>query len=144
MGYRIMSKTEDQYEAEHIQRMGQPLGVVFNELYSELVWLYVKWAEFVDLFGTDPERVDLLNRAAPNFFGIIQEVLFEHITLHVARLTDRVKSLGKENLTVQELPILVQPEMREPPFKDSSKKQKFERSFAVSGGIVASHTMIGH
>jgi hypothetical protein len=69
-------------------------------------------AEYVELFGTDVERIELLNRAAPNFFGIIQDVLFQDIMLHVARLTDRVESAGKKNLTVRELPILVRPEIR--------------------------------
>jgi hypothetical protein len=57
MYYRIMNKTEDEYQVEHIQRMGEPLGAIFNELWSDLAWLHVKWAEFFALFGTNPERV---------------------------------------------------------------------------------------
>jgi hypothetical protein len=107
-----MYETDDQRQAEHVRLMGEPLGIVFDALYVELVWLNVKWAEYIELFGTDRERVDLLNRAAPNFFGIIQQVLFEHIVLAVARLTDPVRSLGKENLTVRELPDLVRSEIK--------------------------------
>jgi hypothetical protein len=108
-------KTDDQYRAEHIREMGEPLGTVFNALYSELLWLNVKWVEYVELFGVNPERIELLNGTAPAFFGIVQDVLLKDIMLQVARLTDPVKSPGKEekeNLTVQELPNLVRPEIK--------------------------------
>jgi hypothetical protein len=39
--------------------------------------------------------------------GIILEALWEQTLLHIAGLTDRPKSLGKENLTILNLPELV-------------------------------------
>lgn len=100
-------KRVDQCKTEHVQHMGGALGALFNSLYSDLVWLHIKWAEYVELFGTKPERVDLLNSAAPNFFGIMQGVLLENIILHVARLTDPPRSFGKHNLTIRALPAAV-------------------------------------
>ena len=55
----------------------------------------------------NPTRVEVLNQAASALFRIILEALWEQTLLHIARLTDRPKSLGKENLTILNLPELV-------------------------------------
>jgi hypothetical protein len=66
----------------------------------------------VILFGTKPERIDLLNQAAPAFFKLIQNVMWEDILLHICRLTDPSKSCGKYTLTLQRLPDLVSTAMQ--------------------------------
>ncbi|MBI2586400.1 MAG: hypothetical protein HYW28_11125 [Rhodospirillales bacterium] len=102
------SKTAEVAKAEYIKIMGEPLGVVFHALWQDLAWLHHKWEQYVQLFGTKPSRVDLLNSAAPRFFRVIQDALFEDTVLHITRLTDPPKSSGRENLTIQRLPALVQ------------------------------------
>jgi hypothetical protein len=96
---------------EAIAQMGRKLGTLYWALWQEVVFLHIKWAECNELFHTTPDRVDLLNQAAPAHFSIMQEVYWEDVILHIARLTDRASSPGKgrrENLTVRLLPDLVQ------------------------------------
>jgi hypothetical protein len=100
-------KMAEEAEREFIERMGVTLGRLFNALWQEISWLYEKWNQYLALYGGKPSRIDLLNRAAPYFFGIIQDVLWEDIVLHIARLTDRPQSVGKENLTIRRIPNLV-------------------------------------
>jgi hypothetical protein len=102
-GYR----TADAAKLDYIKFMGEPLGKLFYALWQEVAWLYSKWAEYVELFGTKPSRINLLNEAAPLFFRIVQDSLWEDTILHIARLTDPHKSVGKENLTIQAIPYLV-------------------------------------
>ena len=83
--------------------MGKDLGSVYGALWNELVWLNWKWMEYVALFGENPSRIDLINQAACNFFGIIQQTLWEDCLLHIARLTDPPKSAGKDNLCIRRL-----------------------------------------
>ncbi len=85
--------------------MGEALGEASYALWSEVALLYRDWGEFTYLFG-NPKRTDLLNRAAPVFFRAVQVALFEATVLRIARLTDPLKSTGKSNLTVQQLPSL--------------------------------------
>ncbi len=59
------------------------------------------------LFGTKPDQVHLLNKAAPSFYHMVQGALWENLLLHLCRLTDPRQSVGKDNLTVQRLPDLV-------------------------------------
>ncbi len=90
--------------------MGTPLGEQFGALWQEVAWLYLKWGEYVDLFGTKPSRIKLLNNAASGFFRVVENVLWEDTLLHIARLTDPAQSHGKgkwTNLTIQALPGLV-------------------------------------
>jgi hypothetical protein len=58
------------------------------------------------LFGTKPSRIDLLNRAAPQFFRMLQDELFEATLLHLSRITDPPYSLNdknKPNLSIRAL-----------------------------------------
>ena len=108
-GYRTSQDIRDEY----IRQMGKSLGLFFDRLWQELAWLYTKWDEYVELFAKNPERVALLNEAAPNFFGIVQNVMWEDCIVHVARLTDPPQSGRRENLTIRALPDLVSPQFEE-------------------------------
>jgi hypothetical protein len=99
--------TAEEAKLENIKRMGEPLGKLYSALWQEVSRLNFKWVEYVELFGTKPSRIELLNKAAPAFFRIVQDSLWEDTIIHIARLTDPPKSVGKENLTVQALPPLI-------------------------------------
>ncbi len=88
--------------------MGEDLGSVFHALWQEVALLHLRWKEFIELYGTKPSRIELLNRAAPYFFGMVQDLLWEATLLHIARLTDPPKTVGKENLSIRVLPDLIE------------------------------------
>ena len=91
----------------HISDMGAELGAVYHALWIEVAWLHAKWNQYRQLFAHSPERVALLNRAAGNFIGIVQDTLYDDVLLHLSRLADPPKSVGKDNLTLRRLPELV-------------------------------------
>jgi len=90
-------------EAYYVERMGEELGPLFHALWQEVIQLRLQWGEYVELFGKKRTRVDLMNKAAPAFFRMIQDLLFEQTLLSIARLTDPPFTSGKENLTIQRL-----------------------------------------
>jgi hypothetical protein len=100
-------RTAEELEQHHVEVMGEELGTLYHALWNELAWLYSKWGEFVELFGTKPSRIELVNKVAGHFFRIVQDSLWEGCLLHIARLTDPPKSAGKENLTIMNLPDLI-------------------------------------
>ncbi len=100
-------ETAEEVKQHHIEGMGRDLGSFYHSLWNELAWLYSKWGEYVELFGTKPSRIDLINRAAGYFFRIVQDSLWDDSLLHIARLTDPPESCRKENLTIQRLPLLI-------------------------------------
>ena len=105
-------KTPEEVEQQYVDSLGRDLGRIHHLLVNECSWLHWKWGEYVTLFGSRPERIDLLNQAAGAFFRIVQDSLWEDVLLHISRLTDPPKSAGKDNLTLQRLPQLVAPEAR--------------------------------
>ena len=105
-------RSAEDVEAEHIRAMGGDLGPVYHALSNDVTWLHAKWAQYRQLFAKSERRIDLLNKAAGHFFRILQDTLFEEVILHIARLTGPQKSVGKENLTLQQLPSLAPPELQ--------------------------------
>lgn len=99
--------TPDESKAIHISRMGRELGSLYDALWQQVVWVHRRWSEYVVLFGTKESRVILMNSAAPSFCGMLQEMMWESVLLHVARLTDPPKSANRTNLTIQSLARLI-------------------------------------
>jgi len=102
----------EQVEQQYLEAMGPELGKIFHRLWNECAWLHWKWGGYVELFGTAPERIALLNRAAPSFFFVVQDSLWNDVLLHICRLTDPPQSAGKHNLTIQRLAPIVVPALR--------------------------------
>jgi hypothetical protein len=96
-------RTAAEAKAANIALMGEALGSVYSELWQEVAWIHNNWAHYQELFGTNPSRIDLLNDVASSFFRTVQDSLFEAVLLHLARLTDPAKSLGKSNLSLRRL-----------------------------------------
>jgi hypothetical protein len=102
-----MQLTEEDIRSRKRTRMGDALGDLCFLLWKELTWLHIKWEEFRTLYGTSEKEIALLNAVAPNFFGRIQEVLWQDLMLHISRLTDPPKSAGRDNLSIKRLPTLI-------------------------------------
>jgi hypothetical protein len=98
-------------EQHYIDAMSMELGQTFFRLLNESARVHLKWQEYVALFGTDPSRIELLNRAAAGFFRLVQESLWDDILLHISRLTDPRIVATKDTLTLERLPHLVDAEL---------------------------------
>jgi hypothetical protein len=98
-----MDRTAAQARDDNIAAMGKDIGEIYSALWQEVAWIHKKWNQYVTLFGTNPERIDLLNRAAPSLFSTVQTTLWEDVLLHLARITDPARSKGRSNLSVRHL-----------------------------------------
>jgi hypothetical protein len=114
------ARTAEEARSDCVGAMGEQLGSVYHALWQEVAWLHMRWDQYVALYGTKSSRVGLLNEAAPAFFRIVQDTLWEDTILHVARLTDPVKSAGKPNLTIQGLQSLVSDDKLRQEIKDAT------------------------
>jgi hypothetical protein len=97
----------DEVRADYISSMGDDLGASFYELYRKLVELHVLWQQYRQLFGDEPETVQLLNRTSGLFFKIVQDELWDSVLLGVSRMTDPPATGKNKNLTIQSLPPLI-------------------------------------
>ncbi|UJB19227.1 MULTISPECIES: hypothetical protein [Lysobacter] len=77
---------------------------LWRTIHYEVTWLHGRWAIYRQLYGTTPERVDILNRAAGTFAFMLQDVLLDDVQLGLSKLGDPPTSLGtKKNLTLSRL-----------------------------------------
>jgi len=117
--------TAEEVEQQFLVAMGPQLGALFYRLWNECVWLHWRWSEYLILYGTKAESVELLNKAAPSFFRVVQDSLWETVLLHICRMTDPTESTRRPNLTLQALPPLVATEIR--PRVESLVQQALDR-----------------
>jgi AbiU2 len=105
----MVSRTAEEAKASNVAEMGAPLGELYSALWQQIATVHVYWKEYVELFGSKPERIELLNRAAPAFFHMLQDELWDAALLRISRLTDPPKTgrAGRQNLTIQALPTLI-------------------------------------
>jgi hypothetical protein len=80
--------------------MGQEFGDVFYWSFNEWCDLQQIWEQFENLFGHSPKRVAVMNEAGAAFFYNVDRLFFEASMLALCRLSDPLKSAGKDNLTV--------------------------------------------
>ncbi|MDO9051955.1 MAG: hypothetical protein Q7U70_10755 [Methylotenera sp.] len=97
----------EQSKKQNIVAMGEPLGELYSALWQHLTLLYNKWGDYVALFGTNPERIVLLNKTGASFFRTVQDCLWDDSLLHLARITDSSSTGKKHNLTIRRISELV-------------------------------------
>src|SRR6266436_693473 len=105
-------RTPAEVQTGYVQTMGKELGDLFYATSSELTWIHWRWKQYRTLFGEKQSRMDLLNEAAPLFFHIVRNVLFEDTLLAIARLVGSPRSSNKPNLTVERFTLLVDLNLR--------------------------------
>jgi hypothetical protein len=103
----VTESTAEEAKKRNIEKMGEPLGTQFSALWQQLSILCLYWAEYNELFGKKPSRVELMNHAAPSFFHMLQVELWESRLLHIARITDASATGGKTNLTIRNFANLI-------------------------------------
>jgi hypothetical protein len=128
-----MQRSALETKSDNIALMGQALGALYSELWQDVARLHSDWEEYVVMFGTNPGRIDLLNRSAGHFFRVVQDSLWERTLLHISRLIDPPKSAGKPNLSIQRLPPEVVDQhlkqILEPAIADSLAKCAFAKEW---------------
>jgi len=104
----VRSRSDEETRVARIEAMGDRLGVVYDALYNDVLWLQTKWSQLRALFLTSPERTRALFEVAEFFFLVIRGTLWEDCLLHIARLTDKATQGDYENLSILCLPALVE------------------------------------
>ncbi len=124
-------KSSGERRDEHFRVLGPQLGPLYSSLYDEVTWLHAKWQQYRQLYAT-PETVELLNQIAGFFFRVVQDVLWEDILLHIARLIDQpTTKRGKKNLTLLQLAPAIDDSKLAREVRTLVKRVKQESAFAV-------------
>jgi len=98
------TRTGEELKQIRINILGNDFGLLYDSLYNEIISIEHKWIEFKELFGEKESRFEIMNKTAPYFFYIIQNVLWENLVLGIARITDPISTSGKKNATIIAIP----------------------------------------
>lgn len=99
--------TAEDTRQRFIDRLGSEFGDYFFHLDQSVIGLVSLWDVYRSLFGTNKERVDLLNQASGYVTRTIQDSLHERIVLGICQVSDPYVSKGRRNVTVSGLPEFV-------------------------------------
>jgi hypothetical protein len=103
----MVDRTAGEIKAHNIEKMGPELGAQFSELWQRVVKVHVYWGEFIEMFGTKPSRLDVMNESAPACFHMLRMELADMILLQLSRVTDKRVVAGHKTLTIRNLPSLI-------------------------------------
>lgn len=117
---RYLSSDEARQKA--IGAFPEEIGALYHELDSSIAHLHLSWKDYRALFGTSPERIEVLNWAASDFFGLLDGILLSEVLLAIARLTDRPKTAGHDNASLCQLINRLKPCVDEATFADFRTK----------------------
>lgn len=70
-----------------------------RRLADYIVWLYIRWQTYKDLFGRSEERVKKLNRRTGQVFRVVQDALLDNVQVEIAKLLDKATICGNKTLT---------------------------------------------
>lgn len=76
---------------------------ILDELGNHIAELHAEWKSLLELFAGNQEQSALLSRVARTAFDTLYRTLIRDIILAVARLTDPLKTVGKDNLVLARL-----------------------------------------
>jgi len=79
--------------------MEKELKEVFDWAKKELIHLYYRWIMYVQMFGTNSYRIDLINKTASNFFVEFQQLVIDSMVLSLSKLTDPTTMYDNYNLS---------------------------------------------
>ncbi len=123
---------------------------MFSDLKEEIIWLHCDWKQYRALFGTNADRVEILNATAGIFFHDIHDLYLNYITLRISRLVDRrrdvislrqlfndLKKQNHNNLAeIQSMSrSLLKIEQMSKPFEDRRSNRIAHRSKKIAFGI---------
>lgn len=76
---------------KNIELLGKDLGQTFTFLHNDFLNLLLEWQVYRAFFGTNKERVDLLNAVSGSTAYIIEKTLFHSVLLGLRRLSANLK-----------------------------------------------------
>jgi hypothetical protein len=103
--------TPDEVKTEILSAFPLNCGDLFFEIWTDVNNLDLSWQDYRALYGTSPERIDLLNWAAGTFFGLIENTMWHDVLLRIARLTDPPKKGRYERASLGQIVKRVSPHL---------------------------------
>jgi hypothetical protein len=70
---------------------------------DQLTFIYARWNVLIELFGSGPANIDVINRTLPHFFVLLQNTYLDDVIIGIGRLLDSEKTGRNKNLSLASL-----------------------------------------
>ena len=77
-----------QVKQTFIARFPEASGELAHWLWSDIAHLHMNWSNYLQLFGTDQDTVELLSTIASSYFSMTERVLRQDTLMRICRITD--------------------------------------------------------
>ena len=75
----------------------------FLALRERFIWIAKCWATYRAFYESGSKTDDVMRRSAPWFFHDFNLIIIDYLILEICKVTDRSVTMGRENLTVENL-----------------------------------------
>jgi len=75
----------------------------FLALRERFSWIANCWAMYRTLYESGPKTDDLMRQSAAWFFHDFNIIIIDYLIIEICKVTDRSKTMGRDNLTVENL-----------------------------------------
>jgi hypothetical protein len=100
----LIERNSEETKSDYAATLGQDFGEFFFHLDQSVVGLVSIWDVYRSLFGTNKERVYLLNAASGYVTRTFQDSLHERVILGICQVSDPPGSGSRKNVSVRGLP----------------------------------------
>ena len=79
--------------------MDEHLQKILKRIKQELKHIHYRWKLYRQMFGTNPYRIELINKTSSNVFIEFQWLVIDYIVMALSKLTDPARTRRDENLS---------------------------------------------
>ena len=79
--------------------MEDELNEAIEKAKKELTHLYYRWIMYVQIFGDNTHRIDIINQTSSNLLMEFQWLVIDNMVLSLSKFTDPAKMRGNDNLS---------------------------------------------
>jgi len=97
-------KNPEEIKENYLKAFPEETGKLAYYLSNQITFLHIKWKEYREIYGSDPETVEMVNKVAPYFFWMYERILRNDVISTIARILDPAYSGGnKPNASLDKL-----------------------------------------
>lgn len=97
-------KNPEEIKEDYLESYPRETGRLAYYLSNQITFLHIKWNEYREIYGSDPENIEMVNEVAPYFFWMYERILRHDVISTIARILDPAYSGGnKPNASLAKL-----------------------------------------
>lgn len=108
-----MNEKSESVRERYLRAFGKKDGANVYRIYEDLYFTSTIWQRWQVFYSKERNNLDLINSVAPDFFMVLQRMMFERIVTSLLRISERPKDGSNRNGTIEYYAELAKSKMSE-------------------------------